>query len=93
VMNTEDLASLKAQISVYPVIVNNYINVHCSNSEIEIKRIEILTLGGKKIQSFLLEDSKNNHAELNLDGVHSTGYHFMIIRTSNGSVTKKFFKR
>jgi hypothetical protein len=65
-------------IMIYPIPTDNYFQLSFSNHNLQVDRLELLSINGKNVRSF-----EKNETTLNIEGI-SPGIYFLSVSTNKG---------
>lgn len=84
---------LLSSIKLYPNPANEYVNLQCTMSDVQLESVEVIDVYGKVVRTVV---GANNHSPLqtriNVSGL-AGGIYFVRVTTDKGMVMKKFVKK
>lgn len=85
-LSTDDFNSSSANISIYPNPVNDVLNI--SSPDFELQSVIVTDINGRIVKE---SKANNTNTEINVSDLNS-GVYFINVKTTDGSVVKKFIK-
>lgn len=91
--NTNDVNLRNNQIKIYPIIASETIHIDNSQFSLKIQGVNILDIEGRLLKSFKVENQSADTYSFTISDISFNGYCILAIKTPQGIVAKKFFKK